>query len=54
MEELEEHLMKLGQHRAESYASRVAANDVDETEIASAAISAAMGVLARGGALAGT
>lgn len=52
VEELEEHLMKLGQHRAESYASRVAANDVDETEIASAAISAAMGVLARGGALA--
>ena len=53
MEELEEHLMKLGEQRADAFALRVTADDSDETDIASAAVSAAMGVLSRGGALAG-
>ena len=52
-EELEDHLVKLGEHRADAYALRVTADDGDETEVASSAVTAAMGVLSRGGALAG-
>ncbi|KAK9800230.1 hypothetical protein WJX73_001691 [Symbiochloris irregularis] len=51
-EELEDQLMKLAAQRAETYANRVAADEADEGEAASAAVTAALGVLSRSGAMA--
>lgn len=53
VEELEEHLTQLAEHRADAYAARVMADEAAETDVASAAVTAAIGVLSRGGALSG-
>ena len=49
VEELEEHLMAAGEQRAAALAQRCVADEAAELEPASAAVSAALGVLSRGG-----
>lgn len=53
VEELEEHLMEAAEQRASAAAQRSAADEAAELEPAAAAVSAALGVLSRGGELAG-
>ena len=53
MEELEDRLLALGEHRAKAAAERIEADNEEEERPASAAVSAAMGVIGRGGAMAG-
>ena len=53
MEELEEHLLSLGEQRASAQQQRAAADETFRMEPASAAVSAALGVLSRSGALPG-
>jgi len=53
VEELEEHLMTAGESRAAARAQRSAADEAAEMDPASAAISAALNVLSRGGEAAG-
>ena len=53
MEELEERLLALGEHRARTAAERIQADNDEEERPASAAVQAAMGVIGRGGAMPG-
>ena len=53
MEELEDRLLALGKHRAKAAAERIDADNEEEERPATAAVSAAMGVIGRGGAMAG-
>lgn len=49
VEELEEHVMGAGEQRAAAQAQRSTADEAAELDPASAAVSAALGVLSRGG-----
>ena len=53
VEELEDRLLALGEHRAKAAVERIEADNEEEERPASAAVSAAMGVIGRGGAMAG-
>ena len=53
VEELEDRLLALGAHRAKAAAERAEADAEEEERPASAAVQAAMGVIARGGAMPG-
>lgn len=53
VEELEEHLMNAAEQRAAALAQRSAADEAAELDPASAAVSAALGILSRGGAESG-
>ena len=51
--ELEDRLLALGEHRAKAASERIEADNEEEERPASAAVNAAMGVIGRGGAMAG-
>lgn len=53
VEELEDHMMRVGEARAAALAQRSAGDGAAELDPASAAVSAALGVLSRGGATSG-
>jgi len=53
VEELEDRLLEARAQRAQSFAKRSAADEEEEEEPAAAAVSAAMGVLGRGGSSVG-
>ena len=53
VEELEDRLLALGEHRAKAASERIEADNEEEERPASAAVNAAMGVIGRGGAMAG-
>lgn len=54
VEELEDRLLEAREQRARSFTERSAADEEEEEEPAAAAVSAAMGVLGRGGSSVGT
>ena len=53
VEELEDRLRALGEHRARAAAQRAEADNEEEERPANAAVKAAMGVIGRGGAMPG-
>ena len=53
VEELEDRLRALGEHRARAAAQRAEADNEEEERPANAAVKAAMGVISRGGAMPG-
>ena len=53
VEELEDRLRALGEHRARAAAQRAEADSEEEERPANAAVKAAMGVIGRGGAMPG-
>ena len=53
VEELEDRLLALGEHRAKAAAERIEADNEEEERPANAAVKAAIGVIGRGGAMPG-